>query len=309
MTKDDYKKVGVEEVRQELRDRFGIDEETLTQTKGKLVTLLLEKIEDEEADEDIPFDDTLDILSDAVDSEALARASSIQEQPAFNSPKWSSWVMDQFEDNEMENEAPTCDGLRRMTESILGPLTKVEIVSNTAPSLDNGGIATVAMGVTIHDVRLESHPAFGLSLYFEDISDASRKNITDEDVAKHLSATAATRAESRAYRKLLRLRKVLSAEEKDAGDSLDEDEWSVSEPIEDRQINVIDTLCRRLDIDVMGFVNSGQHEYATVFQVNRDVAAKMVKWLNLIQQSKREKPESVGSYIAGWRDSEEEKNK
>ena len=176
-----------------------------------------------------------------VDTDALTESSSLV-QPEFNSEKWSEWVMSKFTDDELENGAPTCDGLRRVAEKIyLGPIEKVEVIKNDTPSVNNKGNATVVVGVTIDPVWLEGHPRYGKSIYVEDLADANKLN-TPEEIFKHPSATAGTRAESRVYRKMLSLRKVLTAEELASNESNLEEEWSPSTPITDQQITVIDML-------------------------------------------------------------------
>jgi hypothetical protein len=68
----------------------------------------------------------------------------------FNSESWSEWVLSQFADDELENGAPTCDGLRRVAEDVLGPIEKVEVIKNDTPNVNNKGNATVVVGVTMN---------------------------------------------------------------------------------------------------------------------------------------------------------------
>tara|TARA_Y100000592_G_C5481991_1_gene326202 strand:+ start:13126 stop:14079 length:954 start_codon:yes stop_codon:yes gene_type:complete len=301
MTKNGYEKVSVEDIREELRSLGVTDEEVLSQTKKPLVELLLKEKqgESDEIDDALSFDDESEDILDAVDTDALVGDSSFI-QPAFNTEKWSEWVMSQFADDELENGAPTCDGLRRVTENILGPIEKVEIIKNDTPSTSNKGNATVVVGVTISQVLLEGHPRHGSYIYVEDLADANRLN-TPEEIFKHPSATAGTRAESRVYRKMLRLRKVLTAEELASNESTLEEEWSPSTPITEQQITVIEMLCKRTDMNVIQFINCGDSKYVCIEQVSEQSAQKMLQHLNRIQRKDASRPDGIDAYDENWK--------
>ena len=295
--KHGYEQVSVEDIREELKT-LGVDsEDILSQSKKPLVELLLSK--KEEVDETLPFDDDNEDILSAVDTEALEDESFLA-QPAFNSESWSEWVLSQFTDDELENGAPTCDGLRRVAEDVLGPISKVEVIKNDTPDVNNKGNATVVVGVTIEPVLLETHPRNGKSIYVEDLADANRLN-TPEEIFKHPSATAGTRAESRVYRKMLRLRKVLAAEELASNESNVDESWSPSTPITDQQITVIDMLCQRTNIDVIDFINCGDSKYVCIEQVSEQSAQKMLQYLNRIQRKDAERPDGVETYDENWK--------
>ena len=302
MTKHGYEDVSVSEIREQLKSLGVEDEQILSQSKKPLVELLL-KTKDVQGESDesdgILFEaEEEDILS-AVDTGVLSEQSSLV-QPAFNSEKWSEWVISQFSDEELENGAPTCDGLRRVAENILGPIEKVEIIKNDTPNANNKGNATVVVGVTISHVHLEGHPRHGSYIYVEDLADANRLN-TPEEIFKHPSATAGTRAESRVYRKMLRLRKVLTAEELASNESNIDETWSPSTPITDQQITVIDMLCKRTNVDVLDFINCGESKYVCVEQVTEQSAQKMLQHLNRIQRKDAERPDGLNSYDENWK--------
>ena len=299
MTKHGYEDASVKDIRAELLSLGIIDDDVLSQSKKPLVKLLLEMKDTNKQDEGILFEaEEEDILS-AVDTEALSEESTLV-RPEFNSERWSEWVLSQFADDEMENGAPTCDGLRRVAENIIGPIEKVEIIKNDTPNANNKGNATVVVGVTISHVHLEGHPRNGSYIYVEDLADANRLN-TPEEIFKHPSATAGTRAESRVYRKMLRLRKVLTAEELTSNESTIEEEWSPSTPITEQQITVIDMLCKRTNMNVSEFINCGDSKYVCVEQVSEQSAQKMLQYLNRIQRKDAERPDDVGEYDENWK--------
>lgn len=298
MSRHGYEDVSVKDVRQELRNQGIDDEETLAQNKKALVDLLLKTKEDDDILFEAEGSEDIDIL-EAVDSSSLSNEEKLI-QPAFNSESWSEWVISQFADDELENGAPICDGLRRVAENILGPIEKVEVIKNDTPNINNKGNATVVVGITINPIILEGHPRYGKYVYVEDLADANKLN-TPEEIFKHPSATAGTRAESRAYRKLLRLRKVLTAEELASNTHTAEEDWSPSTPITDQQITVIDMLCQRTNISVTDFINCGDSKYVCVEQISEQSAQKMLQYLNRIQRKDAERPDDVGEYDENWK--------
>ena len=303
MTKHGYENVSVKDVREELILLGVEDEDVLSKNKKTLVELLLKTKEGLEQEENDPLafeGEEQDILA-AVDAESLVlEEGESLSQPTFNTEKWSEWVISQFSDDELENGAPTCDGLRRVAEQVLGPIEKVEVIKNDTPSVSNKGNATVVVGVTINPVWLEGHPRCGSSIYVEDLADANRLN-TPEEIFKHPSATAGTRAESRVYRKMLRLGKVLTAEELASNETNLDEDWSPSTPITDQQITVIDMLCQRTNINVLDFINCGDSKYVCVEQVSEHSAQKMLQYLNRIQRKDADRPDDVEPYDENWR--------
>lgn len=307
MTKHGYEDVSVKDIRAELFSIGINDENVLSQSKKPLVKLLLEMKDNKNQNEedDILFDSSDEDILSAIDLEAISKESKLA-QPEFNSEGWSEWVISQFADDELENGAPTCDGLRRVTENVIGPIEKVEIIKNDTPNASNKGNATVVVGVTISHVLLEGHPRHGSYIYVEDLADANRLN-TPEEIFKHPSATAGTRAESRVYRKMLRLRKVLAAEELASNESNLEEEWSPSTPITDQQITVIDMLCQRTDMSVIDFINCGDSKYVCIEQVSEQAAQKMLQHLNRVQRKDAQRPEGVDFYDESWKSKNAEK--
>ena len=300
MTKHGYEDVSVKDIREELLSLGVEDESLLSQSKKPLVKLLLKTKEYQEQEEGVlTFDSEEEDILSAVDTEALSEVSSMS-QPQFNSENWSEWVLSQFADDELENGAPTCDGLRRVAEDVLGPIEKVEIIKNDTPNVNNKGNATVVVGVTINPVHLEGHPRYGYGIYVEDLADANRLN-TPEEIFKHPSATAGTRAESRVYRKMLRLRKVLAAEELASNESTLDEDWSPSTPITDQQITVIDMLCKRTNMSLLDFINCGDSKYVCIEQVSEQSAQKMLQYLNRIQRKDAARPDDIASYDENWK--------
>jgi hypothetical protein len=304
--KHGYEKVPVSEVREELmslweagmgmgRDEW--EEWIGEQTKSVLVKKLLE-IKSELSDKEV-FD-TAESVSDEPLTGVFPNVNAPPARPAFGSIEWSDYCKSLLTRDELDRGAPKCDGVRRLVQDLIGPIITSAIIRDVAPSPDNGGVATVVVGVNVR-VKNEEHPAFPCDIYVEDVANCGRYNTLDP-YHKHQSATAATRAEGRALRKLLGL-KAITAEElqgSDVDDSEFENTWTPETPITEEQINMIDMLCEQLEMSVLDFINSGDKEYTNIYEVPHSTAQKMAQCLNQIRQGKKPRPE-VGTYESDWK--------
>jgi hypothetical protein len=302
-----YEQTTIAEIREILRDN-GYGEEFLSQSKSVLVNelLTLQSLQSPQTDEPI-MEDIFDNLQEEGNDMVVASGVETttipytQLLPVYGSPDWHGYVMSQFTNEELIGGAPTCDGCRRVVEEVVGPIVSSYIRYNDPPSINNNGTATVAVGITIL-VSNEDHPLYKQEITCEDIADVNRDNC-DAPYYKHASATASTRAEGRVLRKLLRLHNIITAEETSiTAESFNEDcDWHTSSPITDSQINVIDLLCKRLDIDVVSFINSGSKTYDNISLVTQKTASDMIQELNKIQRGIKQKSASVGSYNNNWK--------
>ena len=224
-----------------------------------------------------------------------------EQAPAMDSADWADYVMSKFEIDELEQGNPTCDGLRRVAELLIGPIVSRRINVVQPPNKENYGTATVTCLVEVLN-NIPEHILYGRTISEEDAADVNKFN-TQEPYHLHATATAATRAEARALRKILRLKKVIAVEEL-AGESSEDfiDAWKPSDPVQEEQINLLDIVCQRCDVNVMEYINSGERVYNTVFELDRNKAQSMIQHINKIQQNKAERPVGVGKYISGWRD-------
>ena len=250
----------------------------------------------------IPFDMDVVAFDEPSDDEVLDEDEIPRVQPAFDSPEWTDYVISHLEDDELEGVAPKADGLRRMVQHFLGPIVSHKIIRNAPPTLDNNATATVVVGITVHLSDESVHPAaIHRLLEYQDVADCGKYN-TEDPYHKHQSATAATRAEGRIYRKMLGLKGRITAEEKAGENNEDFDEiCTPDEPITEEQINMIDVVCGRLNIDVMGFLNCGKKDFESIYEVTLSTAQKMMQHLNRVQQSKADRPPNVGDYRPDWR--------
>ena len=280
----------VKQIRNALKDKYGYSDEQLLAGKKEL-RLQLEKLESN----NVPENEISDAFI-ASDREEVV--------PSMDSTEWAEYVMGHFRLDEMDNGNPTCDGLRRVTETVIGPIVSRQIEVQQSPNSSNSGTATVICTVQVIN-NIPDHILYQMKITESDAADVNKYN-TDSPYYLHPTATAATRAEARALRKMLRLRKVVAAEEL-AGEPESEDyvdAWRPSDPVTEEQINLLDVVCQRCDINLMEYINSGESAYATVYALSKNKATSIIQHINKVQQGKVEAPSGVGPYDANWRNNQ-----
>lgn len=212
--------------------------------------------------------------------------------PAQTSANWSDYVISHFVADELYEGHPKTEGLRRVAELLIGPIIKSVPRTIDTPNNNNQFRATVEFNITF----MKEHQGGYYEVEFGDVADVFSGN-TDAEYARHACATAATRAEGRALRKALKLKNVVAAEEltnvsiEDAG---------LTDNIVSVQIKGIDNFCKRLDIDVIRFINSGKQKYNSIEQVSNTTAKSMIKKLNEYQQNVKLIPDSIKYYDKEW---------
>ena len=60
--------------------------------------------------------------------------------------------------------------------------------------------------------------------------------------------------------------------------------------------------CKKLNIDVMRFVNSGTKQYKSIYEVTRDTAAKMIKKIGSFSSDSSLIEEDIKHYKDDWND-------
>ncbi|MAF25147.1 hypothetical protein CL634_06185 [bacterium] len=268
----------------------------------KLVEEIMMKDEDFVATandfENLFEEDLSEAISEKIDSEKQEEDVVQDDTPSIGSSEWTNYVMSQFDKSELIDGNPICAGLRRVTELVLGDIIESGPVQVFPADDSNGpGRATVVFQVIIRcfDDVIRS---------YSEVADVWHGN-TDDLFCAHPVATASTRAEGRALRKALKLR-VLAAEElakKDIVEIVQQSIKSLNQmnSITNQQIQFVDNFCSRFDINVINFINMGEESYDTIFDISKDKAAKMIKFLNQYQKSDTEVPESIKGYDQNWR--------
>jgi hypothetical protein len=305
----DYNTMKKDELLEELAGR-GLSGSKYSATNKPELIEMLQALDLETAETDTLLDEAEEVdesvVSEDLSPEELEKLQ-VEVAPHIFSDQWSEFVMGQFEEDEMDGDAPTCAGCRRIVQKLIGPIIKCGVAAHTPPQTNNHGTATVVYQVEVF-VTNEEHPAFlapGGTLFYEDIADVNQDNC-DFPYSKHASATAATRAEARIYRKMLNLRNVIAAEEvsERANEEDGDINWTPDDPITQDQIAIINMICSRVNLSVIDFMNSGRQKYADISQIPNRTAVRMIKELNNFQQGVKTKPTTVPAYDPNWRNNE-----
>jgi hypothetical protein len=216
-----------------------------------------------------------------------------QSGPLYGSKEWHQYVMSLFDPTELVEGSPTCAGLRRVAEEILGDIVYSGPCQVFAATDVNGpGRATVVFEV-VFDKWLGTEQ----TRTYKEVADVWHGN-TDDLFCAHPVATASTRAEGRALRKALKIR-CLAAEEltrkKDVEavvkatvkvDVATTGEISDKDKITSAQINFLDKKC--LDIN----------------EVSKKEASNILTMINDFQNNSKPTPDSFKGYDKNWRNVE-----
>jgi hypothetical protein len=196
---------------------------------------------------------------------------------------------------------PMVHGLRRVARLLLGPVlysgAHVCQAPSYAPGFEKLGIlqpAVVSYTVKILMCRPDD-PWSRYEVTFKDAADVYFGN-TDPDYARHATATAATRAEARCLRKALQLKSV-AAEEKTLVPTFEAAQDGMIIPT---QVNFLNVLCHRNNINVMKFVNMGKTKYDRVEDIPYGTAALMVEHLSGFQNDPTKVPDAIRGYDKNW---------
>jgi hypothetical protein len=213
--------------------------------------------------------------------------------------EWSDYVLSLLTDDEKIQGNPTTDGLRRIFEIALN-CTIIESTSDVVqtPDPNNEKRATVVHTLIYvlndapaDDVTKTRHVNGAADVYWGNC---------DKVYRNHPVAVAETRAEGRALRRGLRLRKVVAAEELASNIEDDPTGDSVSK-ISSTQINFIDVMSRRLNIN--------PNNLLTLLNINKNIKHLMhdegvliIRELSKHQQNIDDIPDSIRGYIENWKE-------
>ena len=283
----------VAEIRSELINTHGYKHEEINDVKKAELVSLLEEERGLQGIESLNFEEG---TKDFIAEEEGPKVSLPQQEPAppsMSSPEWSEYVLSRFEHDEMVDGNPTVDGLRRITELVLGPIVETKIDILQIPTKENEGRATATCRITVFAENERTSTGSG---------DAWHKN-TDMPYSKFPVAMAETRAEGRALRRLLQLRKVVAAEELSVAANEEEEDYSTA--INDNQINFIDVMCksvgRGLDINVEAMVKAKHPQCKTIKSLTHNEASSLIQMLSHYQQNMESIPATIKGYKDDWR--------
>jgi len=193
--------------------------------------------------------------------------------PVLGSKEWNDYVLSQLAGDEKQDDAPTVDGLRRVAQQLLGPI----ISSVTTNLLMNERATAVAYEVEFlwqyEDARQGQNVSFG------GVADVTDENST-HPYSQYRAALAETRAEGRALKKALGLKKIMTAEETNPELTI-----NTKDLISGVQLATINNLCKKQDINVKNFVeyfclNNGVDVPPVIDALTKGTGMTMIALLN-----------------------------
>lgn len=199
--------------------------------------------------------------------------------PEMTDPKWDDYVMSLFDSGELVDGHPNVAGLRRMARLLLG---EILVSKPTAVFASEGNKATICYEIMISCAN-------GKMLNFGDVADVTEYN-TDLPFCLHPAAVASTRAEARALRKALCLKKA-SSEELNGKNAPKTPELKVkvdkpttgevdpSTLLTDNQKNFISSLCKKLSVSASEFLEKGKK----IDELTRSEASALLDKLRAMQ--------------------------
>lgn len=216
-----------------------------------------------------------------------------------NDLEWTDYVLGFLSDDEKIAGNPTTDGLRRIFEKVLNCVViAADSTVSQSPNIENERRATVIHSLT-YVIKDDGEPEQSKYRTVSGAADVYWGNC-DKVYRNHPVAVAETRAEGRALRRALKLRKVVAAEEiaKDIDtEHLDENNLN---KINNTQINFIDVFGKRLNINIIKLLENLDITVKNVYDMSYDDAVKSIKILSSYQQNNTVPSELVG-YDSNWK--------
>lgn len=217
----------------------------------------------------------------------------------INSLEWNDYVLGLLSEDEKIDGNPTTDGLRRIFEIALDcTVIGAESFVTQSPSPENEKRATVTHSLTfiLNDANLT--PEFKKRTV-SGAADVYWGNC-DKIYRNHPVAVAETRAEGRALRRALRLRKVVAAEEL-AKNIEDDPNGDNVNKISEQQINFIDVMAKRSNINVKELLLDLSVDSTNIKNISHDTAVSIIRELSKHQQNLTEIPSKLVGYESEWR--------
>jgi len=301
----DFPKMRVDEIRKILINKYKLTPEYVNNISGKaaLVAELqnilkkedntVVKKEQKTNDDIVDFGNDEDSTGDfEVEQDNLVAAESTDtpEPPQIGDYGWHNYIMTQFEKDELFKDNPTVDGMRRLVEEFISNIMSIDTTVVQVPTPPDRR-ATVVVKVRLADDTIWSGAA---DVYSDN---------TDEPFCRYPVATAETIAEGRAYKRILRLRKVHTAEEISAKVNIEQEvEKSF---ITDTQLKFLELMCSkdRLDINILKLIESEGFEVKDVNMLTHQNALTLNERLSEYQQKKENIPKELIGYDSNWRNS------
>jgi len=216
-----------------------------------------------------------------------------------NDIEWTDHVLSLLSDDEKIQGNPTTDGLRRIFEIALNcSVISAESQVAQSPSIDNERRATVVH--TLSYILNGGDP--NDQTKYRTVSGAADVywGNCDKIYRNHPVAVAETRAEGRALRRALKLRKVVAAEELAKDIDTNHLEENNIGKINSTQINFFEVFGKRLNINIHKLLEKLAIDNKNVYNISYDDAVKTITTLSSYQQS-NDIPQDIIGYDPNWK--------
>lgn len=220
-------------------------------------------------------------------------------KPTIHDLEWTDYVLSLLSEDEKIKGNPTTDGLRRIFEVALNCTVigaDSEVVQAPAPDNEKRATVTHRLAYILND---ESIPEQFKNRSVSGAADVYWGNC-DKVYRNHPVAVAETRAEGRALRRALRLRKVVAAEEL-ANEIDDHPDANSVDKITNNQINFIDVIAQRLNINVIKLLEENNLEHNNIYALHHDKAVDIIRLLSKYQTNISDIPENILGYSNEWK--------
>jgi hypothetical protein len=207
----------------------------------------------------------------------------------MTSAAWQDYVLTQFEPDELVEGLPKIGGLRRVARKLLGPIIRSESkvvepvrFASYDPKLKEAGLMLSPVTIehtTVIRWNRDDEGIKGVDVVFTAAADVYLGN-SEENFVRFSTAVCGTRAEAITLRKALMLQKVIAFEERT---TVPLSSAGVDGKITDMQIDFMRRMCKRNNINLEKFVNSGKLKYENLEEVPFDKASKMLEELDKLQ--------------------------
>lgn len=231
--------------------------------------------------------------------------------PDIGSEAWTKYWIDKLYPHEMTDKFPSTDGLRRLFRTYFARVTNLDMRVIEAPKIGQER-ATVQCVVTYYPnpkVLPLTLPVDGVlggwcPEVISDVADCYWGN-TKAPFSQHATATAATIAEGRCYRKAMFLRTMTQEEALNPSQSEFEQmntEHEDNMPSTENQKNSIRRMCERIGIDIpkmMQYMNENVANLKTQELNNssayeaKAILQQLSKWQRKVAEGGEEVPEII----------------
>jgi hypothetical protein len=290
-SKDQIKKV--------LIDQYDIVGESLEKKTKKELWQMVQDLNRDDLDDlvETPEDvndtvnDTVDDAEEKVGGEDETKQVAV---PTITDYGWHDYVMGFFHKDELVDGNPTVDGMRRVCELLVGRICTIKSTVLQCPSPENERRATVQTYICLEERN-------GVFRDYDGSADAYGGN-TDGVYSRYPVALAETRAEGRALKRALRLRKVISAEE--VGSNKNEEMFTEEalQPINDTQKTFIGMLCNkdRLNLNVEKVVRHILPKIKNPAEIRYGEAKEVIMKLDELQRNPQDIPDELRGFDSSF---------